>query len=181
MHDRQHNLVFYLHSHTGEVRWLPPRQAGFVMHGMRPLPVSANCQEPEDWSPYFPHVVVTPSGLLPVHDFPEQDSGAEKSTSYWEEAADRPIGPFNRFPLRGLGVTASGQRILPPTWEDYRDAPPFLPPYPVVVLPASAATFEAAVQQELASLLVDLRVSQLHRQPCALGWFVQARGCASCC
>lgn len=125
VHDRLRNLVFYLHSYTGEVRWLPPRKVGFVMRGLHPLPAASDGGD--DWSPYFPHVVATPSGLMPVH--------VDES-----DATHQSCGPFNRFPLVGLGVTASGQRLLPPTWEDFGASPPFLPPYPVAVLPSIPPT-----------------------------------------
>lgn len=151
VHDERRNLAFYLHSYTGEVRWLPPRVVGFAMHGLHPIPASHDedrgerqDEEGEEWSPYFPHVVMAPSGLLPVHEPLESAP---------------PGGPYNRFPLLGLGLNNGGQRLLPPTWEDFGDAPPFLPPYPAVVLPSgsnsdawqeveNAATMQSSVVQD---------------------------------
>ncbi|KAG2936525.1 hypothetical protein PC116_g14451 [Phytophthora cactorum] len=137
-HDRQRNLVYYLHSYTGEVRWPRPETVGFVMHGLRPLPAQtgidartdAGMANPDIWSPYYPHVVMLPSGLVQVH--PGPDSETQGATEMW-------CG-YNRFPLRGYGLfpeqhnTIGGPRMLPPTWEDSRSGSPFLPPYPVAVL-----------------------------------------------
>ncbi|KAG7380998.1 hypothetical protein PHYPSEUDO_006551 [Phytophthora pseudosyringae] len=147
-HDRQRNLVYYLHSYTGEVRWPRPETVGFVMHGLKPLPVHAGADartdtsivNPDIWSPYYPHVVMLPSGLVQVHPGPDAD--AQGATEMW-------CG-YNRFPLRGYGARpaeqhsahgfsgaatmSSGPRVLPPTWEDSRSGSPFLPPYPVAVL-----------------------------------------------
>ncbi|KAL3662698.1 hypothetical protein V7S43_012106 [Phytophthora oleae] len=142
-YDRQRNLVYYLHSYTGEVRWPRPETVGFVMHGLKPLPAQTvdsidartdtGIVNPDIWSPYYPHVVMLPSGLVQVH--PGPDSGAQGATEMW-------CG-YNRFPLRGYGGyperynaqdPATMPRMLPPTWEDSRSGSPFLPPYPVAVL-----------------------------------------------
>jgi hypothetical protein len=142
VHDRPRNLVFYLHSYTGEVRWLPPQKVGFVMRGMHALPASSDAGD--DWSPYFPHVVATPSGLMPVH--------VDEC-----EAMHQSSGPFNRFPLVGLGVTTSGERLLPPTWEDFGASPPFLPPYPVAVLPStSPASLESKDTSPLPTMMPSI-------------------------
>lgn len=132
-HDRQHNLIYYLHSFTGEVRWPRPETVGFVMHGLKPLPAEVADAEqypkiedsnPDIWSPYYPHVVMLPSGLVQVHPSPNSD--AEIRCGY------------NRFPLRGSNVplTYDTQRVrkLPPTWEHSSNGLPFLPPYPVAIL-----------------------------------------------
>jgi hypothetical protein len=148
-HDRQRNLVYYLHSYTGEVRWPRPETVGFVMHGLKPLPAQAEAEaasvvNPDIWSPYYPHVVMLPSGLVQVHPGPGAD--ARGATEMW-------CG-YNRFPLRNVGGnaddgvltqqgtarpdraanTSPGPRVLPPTWEESRSGSPFLPPYPVTVL-----------------------------------------------
>ncbi|ETM51613.1 hypothetical protein L914_04589 [Phytophthora nicotianae] len=129
-HDRQHNLVYYLHSYTGEVRWPRPETVGFVMHGLRPLPAQTGIDtrtdactvNPDIWSPYYPHVVMLPSGLMQVHPGPSSDT--QNAVEMW-------CG-YNRFPLRLPGQ--HGARMLPPTWEDSHSGSPFLPPYPVAVL-----------------------------------------------
>ncbi|KAF4041587.1 hypothetical protein GN244_ATG06098 [Phytophthora infestans] len=135
-HDRQRNLVYYLHSYTGEVRWPRPETVGFVMHGLKPLPAQTRIDARTDasvinsdiWSPYYPHVVMLPSGLVQVH--PGPDSDVQNATEMW-------CG-YNRFPLRLPKQTSSRDfrepRILPPTWEKSRSGSPFLPPYPVAVL-----------------------------------------------
>ncbi|RLN93563.1 hypothetical protein BBJ28_00001714, partial [Nothophytophthora sp. Chile5] len=153
-HDRQRNLVYYLHSYTGEVRWPRPETVGFVMHGLKPLPMHAGVDatptmstvNPDIWSPYYPHVVMLPSGLMQVHPGPGSD--AQGSTETW-------CG-YNRFPLAHFGtfvgggspgvyahtgvtngsvaITPAGPRRLPPTWEASPSGSPFLPPYPVAVL-----------------------------------------------
>ncbi|CEG37287.1 WW domain [Plasmopara halstedii] len=130
-HDRRHNLVYYLHSYTGEVRWPRPETVGFVMHGLKPLPAQAidtrcdtNVVNPDIWSPYYPHVVMLPSGLVQVH--PGSESNPELRCGY------------NRFPLKGSSVSLDHNtqrvRMLPPTWETSRNELPFLPPYPVAIL-----------------------------------------------
>ncbi|CAI5725237.1 unnamed protein product [Hyaloperonospora brassicae] len=157
-HDRQRNLVYYLHTYTGEVRWPRPETVGFVMHGLKPLPATAlednddaraqtmECSSssfvnPDIWSPYYPHVVMLPSGLVQVH--PSPDSAASEM---W-------CG-YNRFPLAAATAKASRAfpaldeekgfrepvrmtcepRLLPPTWEEASTGLPFLPPYPVAIL-----------------------------------------------
>ncbi|GMF10091.1 unnamed protein product [Phytophthora lilii] len=100
---------------------------------------------PDIWSPYYPHVVMLPSGLVQVH--PGPGSEARGATEMW-------CG-YNRFPLINFGGNAgngalgeqqrttgygtagimpSGPRVLPPTWEEPRSGSPFLPPYPVTIL-----------------------------------------------
>ncbi|EGZ11935.1 hypothetical protein PHYSODRAFT_518148, partial [Phytophthora sojae] len=121
-HDRQRNLLYYLHSYTGEVRWPRPETVGFVMHGLKPLPAHAAARvgtdpsvvNPDIWSPYYPHVVMLPSGLMQVHPGPGSES--QGATEMW-------CG-YNRFPLA----------TLPPTWEESPSGSPFLPPYPVAIL-----------------------------------------------
>ncbi|OWZ15912.1 hypothetical protein PHMEG_00010370 [Phytophthora megakarya] len=131
-------MIYYLHSYTGEVRWPRPETVGFIMHGLKPLPYNAGGHgmvNPDIWSPYYPHVVMLPSGLVQVHSSPRSDT-----QEMW-------CG-YNRFPLAnfrdnsgngehradGAGVLPSGPRMLPPTWEDSRGGSPFLPPYPVTIL-----------------------------------------------
>ncbi|TDH71768.1 hypothetical protein CCR75_003861 [Bremia lactucae] len=139
-HDRQRNLVYYLHSYTGEVRWPRPETVGFVMHGLKPLPFQAGVDierdasaiNPDIWSPYYPHVVMLPSGLMQVHPGPISES---------QGVAERWCG-YNRFPLWNHGPQAEQynmrrlglSRLLPPTWEDSSGGLPFLPPHPVAVL-----------------------------------------------
>ncbi|KAG6610486.1 WW domain [Phytophthora cinnamomi] len=157
-HDRQRNLVYYLHSYTGEVRWPRPETVGFVMHGLKPLPAHAaagagmdpSVVNPDIWSPYYPHVVMLPSGLMQVHPGPGSES--QGATEMW-------CG-YNRFPLANFGAVTgsggfaeqhgaaglsnptmmpSGPRTLPPTWEESRSGSPFLPPYPVTILGRDSA------------------------------------------
>ncbi|KAE8876248.1 hypothetical protein PF005_g4932 [Phytophthora fragariae] len=152
-HDRQRNLLYYLHSYTGEVRWPRPETVGFVMHGLKPLPAHAgtgvgtdpSVVNPDIWSPYYPHVVMLPSGLMQMHPGPGSES--QGATEMW-------CG-YNRFPLTNVGgatdgrgfaeqpgaagpgnpaIKSSGPRTLPPTWEESRSGSPFLPPYPVTIL-----------------------------------------------
>ena len=150
-HDRQRNLIYYLHSYTGEVRWPRPETVGFVMHGLKPIPASAgldartdSIDNPDIWNPFYPHVVMLPSGLVQVHPGPDNGT-AEMWCGY------------NRFPLprsvvddvhseqhrtkkidqeTSLGSTTP--RILPPTWEESHCGSPFLPPYPVAILQRDA-------------------------------------------
>ncbi|KAL4102154.1 hypothetical protein PRIC1_005902 [Phytophthora ramorum] len=152
-HDQQRNLVYYLHNYTGEVRWPRPETVGFVMHGLKPLPAHVGVEarsdaavvNPDIWSPYYPHVVMLPSGLMQVH--PGPGSETQGATEMW-------CG-YNRFPLASFGgnvgngvhvrqyqtsehgksaFMSSGPRVLPPTWEESRSGSPFLPPYPVTIL-----------------------------------------------
>ncbi|KAI9914636.1 hypothetical protein PsorP6_007295 [Peronosclerospora sorghi] len=150
-HDRHRNLIYYLHSYTGEVRWPRPETVGFVMHGLKPLPAHASIDakfdttfvNPDIWSPYYPHVVMLPSGLVRVHPRP----GSEN-----QSAAEIWCG-YNRFPLTRVSPTGtrpphywtnelneepaimmSRPRVLPPTWEESPSGSPFLPPYPVTIL-----------------------------------------------
>ncbi|CAH0485265.1 unnamed protein product [Peronospora farinosa] len=149
-HDRQRNLIYYLHNYTGEVRWPRPETVGFVMHGLKPLPASASINtrtdsivNPDIWSPFYPHVVMLPSGLVRVH--PGPDSKTKGITEMW-------CG-YNRFPLTSVIVDgalseqhrtnkidrmamleSTEPRILPPTWEELRSGSPFLSPYPVAIL-----------------------------------------------
>uniref|UniRef100_A0AAV1UPL0 WW domain-containing protein n=1 Tax=Peronospora matthiolae TaxID=2874970 RepID=A0AAV1UPL0_9STRA len=161
-HDRQRNLIYYLHTYTGEVRWPRPETVGFVMHGLKPLPAAATMDteagdkmdktdtsslvNPDIWSPYYPHVVMLPSGLVQVHPSPAGSDATEMWCGY------------NRFPLTAnakatrafpellhssKGYCASAMmtckpRLLPPTWEDSSTGPPFLPPYPVTILEREA-------------------------------------------
>lgn len=140
-HDQQRNLVYYLHSYTGEVRWIHPSKAGFVMDGLKPLPVDHEDAHTQ-WSPYYPHVVMLPSGLTQVHPGYSMP----------------PLCGYNRFPLpreidvRGVqrfAHAAPEYRILPPTWEQSQHGSPFLPPYPVVILGATAAHSEFPVPVEI--------------------------------
>ncbi|CAH0521328.1 unnamed protein product [Peronospora belbahrii] len=149
-HDPQRNLIYYLHNYTGEVRWPRPETVGFVMHGLKPLPAYSELEaktdstsvDPDIWSPYYPHVVRLPSGLVQVH--PTPGSNTQGTTEMW-------CG-YNRFPLTHVGdhealaeshrkkgldrvaMLTSEPRILPPTWEESRSGSPFLPPYPVAIL-----------------------------------------------
>lgn len=150
---------------------MPPEQVGFVMEGVRPLPVDTktastvnsqpaqanNCypscassrtQQQGDWSPYYPQVVMLPSGLMQVQ---------QPATPGWYPQ----LCNYNRFPVVwsfGSGVIARGEgrselvqstlqrspgrRILPPTWEtSVNSCSPFLPPYPVAVLAHSIDHF----------------------------------------
>ncbi|KAG1688255.1 hypothetical protein DVH05_003902 [Phytophthora capsici] len=191
-YDRQRNLVYYLHSYTGEVRWPRPETVGFVMHGLKPLPAQSvdtidprtdtGLVNPDIWSPYYPHVVMLPSGLVQVH--PGPDSGAQGATEMW-------CG-YNRFPLRGYGeeqynthrsTMPSGPRMLPPTWEDSRSGSPFLPPYPVAVLghetegkrPVSQPPFE--IEEQFQTPVVDtprsyrqLQCGELRRVQSSTDW-----------
>uniref|UniRef100_K3XBZ2 WW domain-containing protein n=1 Tax=Globisporangium ultimum (strain ATCC 200006 / CBS 805.95 / DAOM BR144) TaxID=431595 RepID=K3XBZ2_GLOUD len=157
-YDKKRNLAFYLHEYTGEVRWIHPEAVGFVMEGNKPLPTGAANEEAavlspailnptrasrsefKNWDPYYPQVVMMPSGLMEVH--PQVPSQGPMLCGY------------NRFPVTwnfGPGVIARsgvelealqntlkqspGRRILPPTWEtSVRERSPFLPPYPVAIL-----------------------------------------------
>lgn len=120
------------------------------MHGLKPLPAHAAARvgtdpsvvNPDIWSPYYPHVVMLPSGLMQVHPGPGSES--QGATEMW-------CG-YNRFPLAYFGAAAgsgdfagqsgaagpavmsSGPRTLPPTWEESPSGSPFLPPYPVAIL-----------------------------------------------
>lgn len=140
-HDQRRNLVYYLHSYTGEVRWIHPSKAGFVMDGLKPLPVEREDAHAQ-WSPYYPHVVMLPSGLTQVHP------------GY----SVLPLCGYNRFPLpcdidaRGAqryAQAAPEYRILPPTWEQSQHGSPFLPPYPVAILGAAAAHPELLLPAEI--------------------------------
>lgn len=166
-YDAQRNLAFEFHTYTGEVRWLPPERVGFVMEGTRPLPAETSAASDdcgsqsalhatapppvygsvgsaqENWSPFYPRMVMVPSGLVELqHQQPE--------ISHW----DPQLCSYNRFPVTlsfGAGVIARaeqdtalvqstlqkspGRRILPPTWEhSVRDRSPFLATHPVAML-----------------------------------------------
>lgn len=142
VHDSQRNLIYYLHTFTGEIRWPRPETVGFIMHGLKPLPASSRTDRAQldTWSPYYPHVVLLPSGLVPVHP----DFGCETRRS--NETRTMSCS-YNRFPLiparylkdeekkKTLHQVSALQQRLPPTWEASRSGSPFLPPYPVAILP----------------------------------------------
>ncbi|TYZ67752.1 hypothetical protein PybrP1_012996 [[Pythium] brassicae (nom. inval.)] len=164
-YDSKRNLAFEFHTYTGEVRWLPPQRVGFVVEGTR-LPAETKgagerddaqpahaCGVPpaygfpdaalECWSPYYPRMVMMPSGLMELQ---QQHAGIEGGSP---QRCD-----YNRFPVAwdfGAGVVAReeedavqvkstlekspGRRILPPTWESaVEDHSPFLETHPVAVL-----------------------------------------------
>ncbi|KAG7397422.1 hypothetical protein PHYBOEH_000776 [Phytophthora boehmeriae] len=152
-HDKQRNLVYYLHNYTGEVRWPRPETVGFVMHGLKPLPActdvgattDSSVVNPDIWNPYYPHVVMLPSGLVQVH--PGAGSDVRGATEIWCGYNRFPLAHFGTIADRGVctGVSgtvekrngetiAPGTRMLPPTWEESRSGSPFLPPYPVAIL-----------------------------------------------
>ncbi|CAI5710543.1 unnamed protein product [Peronospora destructor] len=192
-HDRQRNLIYYLHSYTGEVRWPRPETVGFVMHGLKPLPASAGIDastdsivNPDIWSPFYPHVVMLPSGLVQVH--PRPDSKTKCTTEMW-------CG-YNRFPLtsdvvdgalpeqhrtKGIDRVAllrsTEPRILPPTWEESRSGLPFLPPYPVAILkrddtedkPKTAPSPRHRLDEQFHTPVADSRPSYSHLQNGDLG------------
>lgn len=150
---------------------MPPEQVGFVMEGTRAIPVETkpiNAARPQpahannqcypahaspatqqgNWSPYYPQVVMLPSGLMQVQ---------QPATPGWNPQ----LCGYNRFPVVwnfGPGVIAIGEsrselvqttleqspgrRILPPTWENsVHSCSPFLAPYPVAVLAQSTDHF----------------------------------------
>lgn len=142
-HDQQRNLVYYLHNYTGEVRWIHPSKTGFVMDGFKPLPVDQG-DAIAQWSPYYPHVVMLPSGLMHVHPALNPDYSV-------------PLCGYNRFPLprhvdakdvQQFGLPPPEYRILPPTWEQSQHGSPFLPPYPVAILGTASTYLEALAAME---------------------------------
>lgn len=169
-YDTKRNLAFEFHTYTGEVRWLPPQSVGFVVEGTRPLPVETKATSerddaqlaqssgappayefpgaaPECWSPYYPRMVMVPSGLLELQ---QQEHHQQAGIDH----GDPQLCAYNRFPVAwdfGAGVVARveedvgrvkstlvrspGRRVLPPTWESaIQDHSPFLEMHPVAVL-----------------------------------------------
>ncbi|DAZ96630.1 TPA: hypothetical protein N0F65_005809 [Lagenidium giganteum] len=125
-YDSRTNLAFMMHSYTGEVRWMHPKDAGFVMDGRHPLPASAS--DDQAWNPFFPHVVMVPSGLIQL--YPDSTEQVPMLCRH------------NRFPVtrpREMmeaddAIHKLSRRVLPPTWEKSNNGSPFVPPFPLAVL-----------------------------------------------
>ncbi|TMW67178.1 hypothetical protein Poli38472_012294 [Pythium oligandrum] len=135
-YDADHEVEYFVHSYTGEVRWPESRRTEGVM-----LREHVAYETSQEWGPYRHQAVWLPSGptatpsaaRFPV--FAAMSSGlhpVQLNFSGWNILQESSVAPNAR-----LEMMTQGHRILPPTWEPMHNGSPFLSRYPVFVSKAA--------------------------------------------
>jgi hypothetical protein len=132
--DAESNTLCYVHSYTGEVQW-----PAMTPHGTSAQSFASGAavyQSGASRNPYPPHLVMLPMGITPTHPTSlHLDSWRGGYARYPMYQATQAILEDGNVPEdQAEDIMKLERRVLPSTWETSVHGPPFLAPFPVVIL-----------------------------------------------